>query len=57
VARHRATRASFRPFFPDKQRYFYDCVSILADGALDDYSVIFNEVTGLISGLIAAGLW
>jgi hypothetical protein len=40
----------------DKWRYFHDRVSILTDSAPDGYFIIFNEVTGLISDLIAAGL-
>lgn len=41
---------------PDKWRYFHDRVSILTDSAPDGYFIIFHEVTGLISDLIAAGL-
>lgn len=40
----------------DKWRFFHDRVSILTDSAPDGYFIIFNEVTGLISDLIAAGL-
>ncbi len=41
---------------PDKWRYFHDRVSILTDSAPDGYFIVFHEVTGLISDLIAAGL-
>ena len=41
---------------PDKWRYFTDRVSILTDSAPDGYFIIFHEVSGLISDLIAAGL-
>ncbi len=40
----------------DKWRHFHDRVSILTDSAPDGYFIIFHEVTGLISDLIAAGL-
>jgi len=40
----------------DKWKYFHDRVSILTDSAPDGYFIIFHEVTGLISDLIAAGL-
>lgn len=41
---------------PDKWKYFADRVSILTDSAPDGYFIIFHEVSGLISDLIAAGL-
>lgn len=41
---------------PDKWKYFTDRVSLLTDSAPDGYFIIFNEVSGLISDLIAAGL-
>lgn len=41
---------------PDKWRYFTDRVSILTDVAPSGYFIIFHEVSGLISDLIAAGL-
>lgn len=40
----------------DKWKFFHDRVSILTDSAPDGYFIIFHEVTGLISDLIAAGL-
>jgi len=40
----------------DKWRYFHDRVSILTDTAPDGCFIVFHEVTGLISDLIAAGL-
>lgn len=40
----------------DKWKYYHDRVSILTDVAPDGYFIIFHEVTGLISDLIAAGL-
>lgn len=41
---------------PDKWKYFTDRVSLLTDSSPDGYFIIFNEVSGLISDLIAAGL-
>jgi|SRR5665213_338007 len=41
---------------PDKWRYFHDRVTLLNDSAPDGYFIIFHEVTGLVSDLIAAGL-
>lgn len=41
---------------PDKWKYFTDRVSILTDSAPDGYFIVFHEVSGLISDLIAAGL-
>jgi hypothetical protein len=40
----------------DQWRYFHDRVSILTDTAPDGHFIVFHEVTGLISDLIAAGL-
>lgn len=40
----------------DKWKYFHDRVSILTDSAPDGYFIVFHEVTGLISDLIAASL-
>jgi hypothetical protein len=41
---------------PDKWRFFHDRVSLLTNAAPEGYFVVFHEVTGLISDLIAAGL-
>lgn len=41
---------------PDKWKYFTDRVSVLTDSAPDGYFIVFHEVSGLISDLIAAGL-
>ncbi len=40
----------------DKWKHFHDRVTILNDAAPDGYFIVFHEVTGLISDLIAAGL-
>jgi hypothetical protein len=40
----------------DKWRYYHDRVSLLNDSAPDGYFIIFHQVTGLITDLIAAGL-
>lgn len=40
----------------DKWRFYHDRVSLLTDSAPDGYFIIFHEVTGLITDLIAAGL-
>jgi hypothetical protein len=41
---------------PDKWKYYTDRVTLLTDAAPDGYFILFKEVSGLISDLIAAGL-